>query len=72
VGCPGAICYSNRGSQEKLIRASIASVDDAFILYLFQIIEGVSDDVNDPYHYPVIRVLVICSHVLYGLLSNNT
>lgn len=26
--------------------------------YLFQIIEQLSDDVNDPYHYPVIRVLV--------------
>lgn len=25
---------------------------------LFEIIEQVSDDVNDPYHYPTIRVLV--------------
>ena len=33
-------------------------IEDEFILYLFQIIEGLSDDVNDPYHYPVIRVLV--------------
>lgn len=34
------------------------AVDDAFILYLLEIIEGVSDDAQDPYHYPVIRVLV--------------
>lgn len=33
-------------------------VADAFVLYLFQIIEGLSNDVHDPYHYPVIRVLV--------------
>lgn len=36
----------------------LASIDDAFILYLFQVIEEASDDPNDPYHYPVIRVLV--------------
>jgi hypothetical protein len=34
------------------------SVDDAFIIFLLSIIEGVSDDADDPYHYPVIRVLV--------------
>jgi hypothetical protein len=33
-------------------------VDDDFVKHLFDIIEEVSDDVNDPYHYPVIRVLV--------------
>ena len=35
-------------------------VEDDFILHLFQIIEGLSDDVSDPYHYPTIRVLVRC------------
>jgi hypothetical protein len=34
------------------------AVNDGFILYLLSIIEGVSDDADDPYHYPVIRVLV--------------
>lgn len=34
------------------------AVNDAFILYLLDLIEGVSDDAEDPYHYPVIRVLV--------------
>jgi hypothetical protein len=33
-------------------------VDDDFIKSLFDIIEDLSYDVNDPYHYPVIRVLV--------------
>ena len=33
-------------------------VDDAFVFYLFQLIEAYSDDTLDPYHYPVIRVLV--------------
>jgi hypothetical protein len=36
----------------------LRQVDDGFIQYLFQIIEELSDDVDDPYHYPVIRVLV--------------
>lgn len=35
-----------------------AAVNDSFIIYLLGIIEGVSDDAEDPYHYPVIRVLV--------------
>lgn len=33
-------------------------IEDDFIAYMFQIIEQLSDDVNDPYHYPVIRVVV--------------
>ena len=35
-------------------------------MYLLQVIEGLSDDVSDPYHYPVIRVLVSlsCSRAL--------
>lgn len=36
----------------------LVSVEDDFIFYLFNLVEGVSDDVNDPYHYSVIRVLV--------------
>ncbi|CRG87620.1 Protein dip1 [Talaromyces islandicus] len=33
-------------------------VEDEFVKYLFEIIEGLSNDANDPYHYHVIRVLV--------------
>ncbi|KAL3952309.1 hypothetical protein ACCO45_014026 [Purpureocillium lilacinum] len=45
---------------ERLKLEDLMLVDDAFIHYLFRIIEGVSDDVQDPYHYPTIRVLVSC------------
>ncbi|OJJ49201.1 hypothetical protein ASPZODRAFT_13930 [Penicilliopsis zonata CBS 506.65] len=34
-------------------------VDDEFIKCLFEIIEHISFDANDPYHYPVIRVLLV-------------
>ncbi|KAJ5086850.1 hypothetical protein NUU61_008157 [Penicillium alfredii] len=34
-------------------------VDDNFIRCLFDLIEGLSYDVSDPYHYPVIRVLLV-------------
>lgn len=33
--------------------------NDKFVRSLFEIIEQVSNDVNDPYHYPVIRVLLV-------------
>ncbi|PVH71839.1 hypothetical protein DL98DRAFT_520830 [Cadophora sp. DSE1049] len=37
----------------------LSQVDDEFVVMLFQIIEELSDDVDDPYHYPVIRVLLV-------------
>ena len=43
---------------QRLSPEDLGQVDDEFVTYLFEIIEGVSDDVDDPYHYPVIRVLV--------------
>lgn len=49
----------NRG-QHALTR-SLAHINDDFVKMLFEIIEQVSDDVNDPYHYPTIRVLVCIS-----------
>lgn len=33
-------------------------VDDDFVKHLFEIIEELSGDVDDPYHYPVIKILV--------------
>jgi hypothetical protein len=38
---------------------SIASVTDDFILRLFATIESVSSDASDPYHYPIIRVILV-------------
>jgi hypothetical protein len=43
---------------QRISIEDLGQVDDGFIQYLFQIIEELSDDVDDPYHYPVIRVLV--------------
>ena len=41
-----------------LLTALVVRVDDAFVCELFKLIEEFSNDVNDPYHYPIIRVLV--------------
>jgi hypothetical protein len=35
-----------------------ATVDDAFVETLFELIEQISNDVDHPYHPPVIGVLV--------------
>ncbi|KAL2263314.1 hypothetical protein VTK26DRAFT_7297 [Humicola hyalothermophila] len=44
---------------EHLRTEDLLQVDDGFVTYLFQLIESVSDDANDPYHYAVIRVLLV-------------
>ncbi|OAP65419.1 hypothetical protein AYL99_01391 [Fonsecaea erecta] len=44
---------------QKIKTSDLAHVDDGFVKMLFEIIEQVSDDVNDPYHYPTIRVLLV-------------
>lgn len=44
---------------ERVRIADLLHVDDGFVSYLFQIIEDLSDDIDDPYHYPVIRVLLV-------------
>jgi hypothetical protein len=38
-------------------------VEDDFVQGLFNIIECVSNDAGDPYHYPVIRILVSCAPI---------
>jgi hypothetical protein len=43
---------------QRLSAEDLGDVDDEFVTDLFEIIEQLSDDVDDPYHYPVIRVLV--------------
>lgn len=43
---------------QRLTMANLGQIDDEFVACLFKIIEELSDDVDDPYHYPVIRVLV--------------
>lgn len=44
---------------ERLRLDDLLCVDDDFVVYMFRLIEGLSDDVNDPYHYPIIRVLLV-------------
>ncbi|CAL3971732.1 hypothetical protein PZA11_005031 [Diplocarpon coronariae] len=44
---------------QPLSPLELGQVDDEFIIMLLQIIEQLSDDVDDPYHYPVIRVLLV-------------
>ena len=45
---------------------------DDFICRLFDIIEHVSDDVADPYHYSVIRLLVRCLVFFSGSWSDKS
>ncbi|KAK3702824.1 pre-rRNA processing [Vermiconidia calcicola] len=54
---------------QRLAREDITMVDDAFVLYLFQLIEQLSDDADDPYHYPIIRVLLVLNEQ-YMCLAN--
>jgi len=45
------------------VNTLVATIDDDFVLYLLHIVEGLADDeTGDPYHYPVIRVLVSLYH----------
>ncbi|KAK4542410.1 hypothetical protein LTR36_006867 [Oleoguttula mirabilis] len=54
---------------QKLSRGDVMTVDDGFIMYLFQLIEELSDDADDPYHYPIIRVLLVLNEQ-YMCLAN--
>ncbi|KHO01082.1 uncharacterized protein MAM_00083 [Metarhizium album ARSEF 1941] len=56
---------------ERLKLDDLALVDDSFVRYLFQLIEGVSEDVQDPYHYPTIRVLLVLNEQ-YMLASTDS
>ncbi|EER44127.1 conserved hypothetical protein [Histoplasma capsulatum H143] len=40
-------------------RRPLLLVDDDFVKHLFEIIEELSGDVDDPYHYPVIKILLV-------------
>jgi hypothetical protein len=54
---------------QKLEREDLMMVDDGFILYLFQLIEQLSDDADDPYHYHIIRVLLVLNEQYMCLAS---
>ncbi|KAF2768530.1 hypothetical protein EJ03DRAFT_117361 [Teratosphaeria nubilosa] len=54
---------------QKLDREDLVTVDDGFILYLLQLIEELSDDAEDPYHYHLIRVLLVLNEQYMCLAS---
>ncbi|CAM1503682.1 Fc.00g012730.m01.CDS01 [Cosmosporella sp. VM-42] len=56
---------------ERLRVEDLMLVDDGFVHYLFELIEEVSDDVHDPYHYPTIRVLLVLNEQ-YMLASTDS
>ncbi|RAL61938.1 hypothetical protein DID88_002427 [Monilinia fructigena] len=56
---------------QRLSFEDLGQVDDEFISFLFQIIEELSDDVDDPYHYPVIRVLVVLNEQYMVASTSN-
>lgn len=46
----------------------VEAIDDEFVKYLFQLVEQDPEDVeNDPFHYPIIRMLV-CLSLVHGTL----
>ncbi|GAP89849.1 putative ldb17-like protein [Rosellinia necatrix] len=44
---------------QKLRSQDLIHVDDSFVAYLFELTENFSDDVHDPCHYPIVRVLLV-------------
>ncbi|OAT03662.1 hypothetical protein BDBG_00357 [Blastomyces gilchristii SLH14081] len=44
---------------QRIKIGDLVLVDDDFVKHLFEIIEELSGDIDDPYHYPVIRVLLV-------------
>ncbi|ETN41490.1 uncharacterized protein HMPREF1541_03426 [Cyphellophora europaea CBS 101466] len=44
---------------QRISNDDLACVTDEFVQCLFDLIEHVAGNVNDPYHYPVIRVLLV-------------
>ncbi|KAF2144376.1 uncharacterized protein K452DRAFT_266133 [Aplosporella prunicola CBS 121167] len=47
------------GRIQRLTYADLSAIDDTFVLYLFQVVEELFNDPNDPYCYHVIRVLLV-------------
>ncbi|KAK7414148.1 pre-rRNA processing [Neonectria punicea] len=56
---------------ERLRVEDLVQVDDGFVYYLFCLIEELSDDAHDPYHYPTIRVLLVLNEQ-YMLASTDS
>ncbi|KAF4551568.1 Dip1-like protein [Elsinoe fawcettii] len=57
---------------QVLSRDDLKMVDDAFILYLFQLIEQLTDDPSDPYHNAIIRILLVLNEQYMCFESDDT
>lgn len=58
---------------QRIKLQDLALIDEDFVLYLLRITEGLSADVDDPYHYYVIRVLVSSApQRVYRTVANLT
>jgi len=53
---------------QRLTWEDLSSINDNFVLTLLTITESVSNDASDPYHYPIIRVLLVLNEQ-YMVLS---
>lgn len=58
---------------QRLKWEDLAAVNDGFVLYLFRIVEGLASDVDDPYHYHIIRVLLVLNeqYMVFSTTSNR-
>jgi len=61
--------FFEMGRIQKVGREDLVTVDDSFVLYLLQLTEQLSDDVDDPYHYLTIRVLLVLNEQYMCLAS---
>ncbi|PNS16141.1 hypothetical protein CAC42_4542 [Sphaceloma murrayae] len=56
---------------QPLARDDLQMVDDALILYLFQLIEQLSNDPSDPYHYAIVRIVLVLNEQYMCFESNE-
>lgn len=58
---------------QRLKWEDLAAVNDGFVLYLFEIVEGLASDVDDPYHYHIIRVLLVLNeqYMVFSTTNNR-
>ncbi|KIV99827.1 uncharacterized protein PV09_08497 [Verruconis gallopava] len=57
---------------QRLTWEDLSAVNDGFVISLFAITESLSSDASDPYHYPVIRVLLVLNEQYMVLSASAT
>ena len=51
-------CCGQSGFDKRNLMKNLVGISDDSIMYFFNMIEAVSENINDPYHYSLIKVLV--------------